>query len=158
MLYTRGVLPCNTAGSNAHNQIGPWTTAACFKLYGLDSSLASHGRLAIVFKNLDLPRATKLQLPGHGLHTPAVYKHRVYCCSEPLILLPSCPELNLISGRIDYEKKSNIPCHCCLVLFSCTRNLTDRWPHAVLLQRGLLDHERHAGDQSQSEPRSPYAS
>ena len=73
MFQGRGVQPCNTAGPNAHNQIGPWATPACVKLCWLDNSLVTYGRLAIPFKNrnarfkiwiLEFPQATKFQLPG----------------------------------------------------------------------------------------------
>jgi len=48
-MYFRGVKSCNTVGPTAHDQIGPRVTAACFKFWGVDNSLATHGRLAKPF-------------------------------------------------------------------------------------------------------------
>jgi len=47
MPQLRDVQPSITAGPNAHNQIGPRTTAVCVKLCRLEKSLAAHWRLAI---------------------------------------------------------------------------------------------------------------
>jgi len=41
MPQLRGVQPSSTAGPNTHKQIGPWATAICVKLCGLDKSLAA---------------------------------------------------------------------------------------------------------------------
>jgi len=63
MVYIRGVQPYNTTGPNAHNQFGPWATAACVKLCGLDNSLATHGRLAMPFYNRNLSAGHKTSAP-----------------------------------------------------------------------------------------------
>jgi len=57
--HRRGVQPCSTAGPNAHNEIGSRATTACVKLCMLDNLLATHGRLAIPFENLDLAAGHK---------------------------------------------------------------------------------------------------
>ena len=47
MPQLRGVQPSSTAGPNTHKQIGPWATAVCVKLCGLDKSLAACWRSAM---------------------------------------------------------------------------------------------------------------
>jgi len=45
----RGVPPCNSAGPNAHNQIGIRATASCVKLCRVENLLATHARLERLF-------------------------------------------------------------------------------------------------------------
>jgi len=37
MLFYGSVQPCNTSGTNAHSQIGPWNKAACVQLRGIEN-------------------------------------------------------------------------------------------------------------------------
>ena len=62
--YIRDVQPCSNTGPNAHNQIGPGSTAACVKLSRLDNWLTIHGRLTIPFQNLGLSAGHKTSAFG----------------------------------------------------------------------------------------------
>ena len=99
---------CNTAGPNPHNHIGPRATAARVRLSGLDNSLAAQGRLALYLKIWSFPRATKLLLPGHGLHTPDLNHFAVTALSQltmhTAISLSSSLPLFITSDVIDRRK------------------------------------------------------
>ena len=79
--YSRGVQPCNTAGPNAHDQIGPQAIAACVNLCVWDHSLATHGRLAMSLLNLDLSTDHKTSALGPLLARGPPVAH---CCFRVL--------------------------------------------------------------------------
>jgi len=64
------VQPCNTAGPNSHKQNVPRATAACVKLCGVDNALATRGRLAMPFQNVNLHAGRKTSAPGPRVAHP----------------------------------------------------------------------------------------
>jgi len=127
--WIRSVQPCSTAEPNPSNQIGPCATATCVKLCRLENLLATQGRFAIPYKNRNacfkiwtFPRATKRQLPGHGLYTPVLDStHQCMLCS-----VCWCVVFFVTEGHVRF-RTALISCSSHLLIESHWHTAVKRW-------------------------------